>query len=149
MGRSERAAPIHQCVSDARDAHLWTYASIDATRTIVATGETRPIDAEARGQREVPLGRKFAASASLNSAGAFASQPGGRKMAAIADVVLAGRSVRVIDLPSIGSQSLARLPWLHRIFLENLLRRTPADDPARTAIPSWLALAQSDAEIPF
>ena len=28
---------------------FWTYASIEATRTIVATGETRPIDAEASG----------------------------------------------------------------------------------------------------
>jgi quercetin dioxygenase-like cupin family protein len=27
---------------------LWTYASIDATRTIIATGETRTIDAEHR-----------------------------------------------------------------------------------------------------
>jgi hypothetical protein len=54
-------------------------------------------------------------------------------MAAIADVVLAGRSCRVIDLPSIGGPSFARLPWLHRVFLENLLRRTPADDPARSA----------------
>ena len=70
-------------------------------------------------------------------------------MAAIADVVLAGRSCRVIDLPSIGGPSLARLPWLHRVFLENLLRRTPADDPARSAVSSWLALAWSDAEIPF
>ena len=28
---------------------LWTYASVDATRTLIATGDTRPIDAEHKG----------------------------------------------------------------------------------------------------
>src|SRR5262245_22680307 len=70
-------------------------------------------------------------------------------MTATADVILAGRSCRLIDLPAIGGHSLARLPWLHRVFLENLLRRSPADDPARSAVPDWLAFARSDAEMPF
>ena len=67
----------------------------------------------------------------------------------VADVVLAGRACRIVDLPAVAGASLGRLPWLHRVLLENLLRRTPAGDPARDVVPGWLANDRSEAEIPF
>lgn len=67
----------------------------------------------------------------------------------VADVVLAGRACRIVDLPAVAGASLGRLPWLHRVLLENLLRRTPAGDPARDVVPGWLANGRSEAEIPF
>ncbi|GJD51794.1 Aconitate/2-methylaconitate hydratase [Methylobacterium crusticola] len=70
-------------------------------------------------------------------------------MTRTADVVLAGRSCRVIDLPAVAGEALARLPWLHRVMLENLLRRAPPDDPALGAVAGWLAQGRSGAEIPF
>lgn len=70
-------------------------------------------------------------------------------MTAIADVTLAGRTYRVIDLPAFAGEALTRLPWLHRVLLENLLRRTAPDDPAHAAIPGWLATGRSEAEVPF
>lgn len=39
----------HRFINASRDAPMrifWTYASIDANRTLIATGETRPISAE-------------------------------------------------------------------------------------------------------
>ncbi|MDP4024285.1 aconitate hydratase AcnA [Methylobacterium sp. NEAU 140] len=70
-------------------------------------------------------------------------------MTSTADVLLAGRLCRVGDLPAYAGPALARLPWLHRVLLENLLRRTAPDDPARAIVPDWLACGRSGAEIPF
>ncbi|GJD87487.1 Aconitate/2-methylaconitate hydratase [Methylobacterium hispanicum] len=67
----------------------------------------------------------------------------------VSDTVLAGRACRVVDLPAFAGAALGRLPWLHRVLLENLLRRTAPGDPARDAIPGWLADGRSAAEIPF
>ncbi|OYW54727.1 MAG: hypothetical protein B7Z30_13760, partial [Rhizobiales bacterium 12-68-15] len=38
------------------------------------------------------------------------------------DVELAGLPYRIVDLPAVAGPRLARLPWLHRVLLENLLR---------------------------
>ena len=65
------------------------------------------------------------------------------------DVVLGGRPCRIVDLPAVAGQALARLPWIHRILLENLLRRSGTDAEAMAAVPGWLAAATSEAEIPF
>ncbi|MEH3148625.1 MAG: aconitate hydratase AcnA [Methylobacterium frigidaeris] len=70
-------------------------------------------------------------------------------MTPVADTVLAGRACRVIDLPALAGEGLGRLPWLHRVLLENLLRRAAADDPARAAVADWLEAGRSEAEIPF
>ncbi len=53
---------------------------------------------------------------------------------------------RITDLAGIAGSALSRLPWLHRILLENLLRRSP---DALDAVPDWLDRGSSDAEIPF
>ena len=52
---------------------------------------------------------------------------------------------RRIDLRALAGDALHRLPYLHRILLENLAR-CAGDHPA---IPAWLEHAASDAEIPF
>lgn len=56
---------------------------------------------------------------------------------------------RIIDLPSAAGADLTRLPHIHRLLLENVLRC--ADDPAggRAAILDWLDTGRSTAEIPF
>ncbi|TPG47073.1 aconitate hydratase AcnA [Roseomonas nepalensis] len=58
---------------------------------------------------------------------------------------------RVTDLHAAAGSDLPRLPWVHRVLLENVLRQ---DDPAvreagRAAILGWLATGTSEAEIPF
>src|SRR5215207_6327087 len=66
-----------------------------------------------------------------------------------ADVLVGGRACRIVDLPGFAGDRLYRLPWLHRVLVENLVRRCPADDPALLALPEWLQQGRSDAEIPF
>jgi aconitate hydratase len=57
-----------------------------------------------------------------------------------------GTSYTVVDLPALG---LARLPVVHRILIENLLRRS-GDDPATIElVERWIAQGTSDAEIAF
>jgi aconitate hydratase len=68
---------------------------------------------------------------------------------ATADLVLGGRVCRIVDLPAFAGDRLYRLPWLHRILIENLIRRCPVNHPARLALPGWLEGGRSDAEIPF
>ena len=60
-----------------------------------------------------------------------------------------GRTYRIIDLPGFAGRDLARLPWLHRILLENLLRRCGGDATAVEPVPAWLKAGASEAEIPF
>ncbi|NVO12917.1 MAG: aconitate hydratase AcnA [Rhodoplanes sp.] len=60
------------------------------------------------------------------------------------------RTYRIVDLPAFAGPKLARLPWLHRILLENVLRKAgPAAPEAAGAILAWLDTGTSEAEIPF
>ncbi|CUX07038.1 Aconitate hydratase 1 [Agrobacterium fabacearum S56] len=56
----------------------------------------------------------------------------------------------VIDLLAEAGEKLARMPYIHRILLENVIR-TGGDDAAsaRKAILDWLDTGDSDVEIPF
>ncbi|UPG74552.1 aconitate hydratase AcnA (plasmid) [Roseomonas gilardii subsp. gilardii] len=60
---------------------------------------------------------------------------------------------RAIDLPGAagGREVLMRLPWCHRILLENVLRQPEPDtrEAGRHALLAWLATGRSEAEIPF
>src|SRR5215212_5528300 len=71
-------------------------------------------------------------------------------MTQTADVTIAGRSYRIIDLPGAAGADLERLPHILRIMLENVLRTAGDDAPrSRDAILGWLDRGHSDAEIPF
>jgi aconitate hydratase len=67
-----------------------------------------------------------------------------------ANTEINGASYAIIDLVSEAGEHLAKMPYIHRILLENVLR-TAGDDAARakTAMIEWLATGQSDIEIPF
>ncbi|WP_066817272.1 aconitate hydratase AcnA [Sphingomonas mali] len=57
-----------------------------------------------------------------------------------------GASYTIVDLAAL---DLAKLPVVHRILIENLLRRS-GDDPATIAlVEQWIAQGTSDAEIAF
>ncbi|MFC7555331.1 aconitate hydratase [Pseudoroseomonas wenyumeiae] len=49
------------------------------------------------------------------------------------------------------AEALARMPWCHRILLENVMRQPEAAQRAagRAALLDWLQTGQSEAEIPF
>lgn len=66
-------------------------------------------------------------------------------------LVQAGRSWRRIDLPGYAGERLARLPWVHRLLLENVLRCAPAAEGERAAqaLLAWLETGTSEVEIPF
>ncbi len=68
----------------------------------------------------------------------------------MSEFLSAGGRYRIVDLPAAAGDALARLPWVHRVLLENMLRRggRDAEDAAR-AIVDWLAAGTSAAEIPF
>lgn len=66
-----------------------------------------------------------------------------------ATLTSSGRSFRIVDLPAGAGGDLTRLPWIHRILLENLLRRSGGDAEALAAVPDWLRTGASEAEIPF
>ena len=53
----------------------------------------------------------------------------------------------IVDLRKFAGRDLERLPWVHRILLENTLRR--GNLAAAEAILAWLATGTSTAEIPF
>jgi aconitate hydratase len=57
-----------------------------------------------------------------------------------------GTSFTIIDLAALG---LERLPIVHRILLENLLRRGDDTAETRATIQQWIAAGHSDAEIAF
>jgi aconitate hydratase len=61
--------------------------------------------------------------------------------------------LRCIDLPAVagGQEVLARMPWCHRILLENVMRQPEAArrEAGRAALLDWLETGQSEAEIPF
>jgi aconitate hydratase len=60
---------------------------------------------------------------------------------------------RHVDLPAAagGAAALARMPWCHRILLENVMRQPDpeAREAGRTALLAWLETGHSEAEIPF
>jgi len=57
-----------------------------------------------------------------------------------------GASYTIVDLAAL---DLAKLPVVHRILIENLLRRS-GDDPATIAlVEQWITQGTSDAEIAF
>lgn len=65
------------------------------------------------------------------------------------NVDLAGRQYRIVDLPRFAGQRLARLPWVHRVLLENVLRHGNPGDELLEPVERWLKDAGSEAEIPF
>lgn len=68
----------------------------------------------------------------------------------IASLENAGRRFRIVDLAAAAGADLERLPHVHRVLLENVLR-TAGRDASRSAsaILGWLATGHSDSEIPF
>lgn len=62
----------------------------------------------------------------------------------------AGTSYKIIDLAAEAGDCLHRMPYIHRILLENVLR-TARDDAqgAKRALLEWLDTGRSDVEIPF
>jgi aconitate hydratase len=58
---------------------------------------------------------------------------------------------RHVDLHAVAGSALARLPWCHRVLLENLSRCAEPEAAAagRAALLGWLATGRSEAEIPF
>jgi aconitate hydratase len=59
-----------------------------------------------------------------------------------------GQSYRIVDLPAAAGSGLARLPYLHRILLENLLRHN-SDPETLGLLPGWLQTGASDAEVEY
>ncbi|HWL56916.1 MAG TPA: aconitate hydratase AcnA [Paracoccus sp. (in: a-proteobacteria)] len=59
------------------------------------------------------------------------------------------RGRKIIDLPAAAGADLSRMPHIHRLLLENVLRSSHAPDEARKAFLDWLATGRSEAEIPF
>ncbi len=59
--------------------------------------------------------------------------------------------LRHVDLPAVAGDALARMPWCHRVLLENLTRcaEPEATEAGRAALLDWLATGRSEAEIPF
>ena len=57
---------------------------------------------------------------------------------------------RIVDLHQAAGDALQRMPWCHRVLLENVLRQPEAVASAgRDALLAWLATGRSDAAIPF
>ncbi|MFC3028410.1 MULTISPECIES: aconitate hydratase AcnA [Roseomonadaceae] len=56
-----------------------------------------------------------------------------------------------VDLPAAAGAVLPRLPWCHRVLLENQLRQPDPEvaRAGRAAILAWPATGRSEAEIPF
>ena len=59
------------------------------------------------------------------------------------------RELKIIDLPASAGTDLVRLPHIHRLLLENVLRTSEDPAGARAAILGWLKSGRSEAEIPF
>jgi aconitate hydratase len=66
-----------------------------------------------------------------------------------AQISLAGELHRIVDLLAFAGDDLDRLPWTHRVLLENVLRHELRDTAAASAILSWLNVGSSHCEIPF
>lgn len=67
-----------------------------------------------------------------------------------ADLTVQGRAYRIVDLHAAAGNDLTRLPYIHRILLENVLRTAGADaERAKAVILGWLDKRTSEEEIPF
>ena len=63
-----------------------------------------------------------------------------------------GKSYRCIDLPAATGPDLARMPWILRILLENVLRKNADEASVRAtqaALSRWLDVGTSEEEIEF
>src|SRR5687767_4516859 len=60
-------------------------------------------------------------------------------------------TVRHIDVRTAADGALDRMPWCHRVLLENVLRQPDADvaEAGRRALLTWLEPGRSEAEILF
>ena len=60
-------------------------------------------------------------------------------------------TLRHVDLRALAGGALSRMPWCHRVLLENLARCADPDaaEAGRAALLEWLATGRSEAEIPF
>jgi aconitate hydratase len=60
-------------------------------------------------------------------------------------------SYRVVDLPAAAGAVLSRMPWCHRVLLENVLRQSEeaVAQAGRDALLAWVDTGRSEAEIPF
>ena len=71
-------------------------------------------------------------------------------MTRFSELTSAGNLYRIIDLPAAGRGQLERLPYIHRVLLENVLRTGGAEaERASEAILAWLTTGSSEEEIPF
>ncbi|HEY4030639.1 MAG TPA: aconitate hydratase AcnA [Caulobacteraceae bacterium] len=70
-------------------------------------------------------------------------------MIVLSELEAGGRHHRIVDLPATVGAGLHRLPWLHRVFVENLLRRSDGDPQTLALVRAWAAAGRSDAEIAF
>jgi aconitate hydratase len=71
-------------------------------------------------------------------------------MTRFSELTSAGNLYRIIDLPAAGRGQLERLPYIHRVLLENVLRAGGDEaESAHEAILGWLATGSSEKEIPF
>ncbi|KQY16757.1 aconitate hydratase [Rhizobium sp. Root73] len=71
-------------------------------------------------------------------------------MTAIANITVGSSRYDIIDLPAEAGDALARLPYIHRIVLENVLRTAGQEaGAAKQAILDWLETGTSEREIPF
>jgi aconitate hydratase len=59
------------------------------------------------------------------------------------------RDRKIIDLPAAAGADLQRMPHIHRLLLENVLRTSDAPEAARSALLDWLQTGRSEAEIAF
>ena len=70
-------------------------------------------------------------------------------MVQVTEIVSSGKRYRMIDLPAEAGVMLAKMPWMLRILLENVLRKggDDAGAEAMAALAGWLEKGSSEAEI--
>ncbi len=56
---------------------------------------------------------------------------------------------RQVDLQNVAGGKLEKMPWVHRIFLENLSRHAGKDPDAARALQLWMGEGRTDIEAPF
>ena len=56
---------------------------------------------------------------------------------------------RIVDLRAAAQGRISRMPWCHRVLLENVLRQDDAPEAVQAAFLAWLENGRSAAEIPF
>ena len=55
----------------------------------------------------------------------------------------------MVDLPRLLGAELDRMPWVHRILAENLLRHRSVNADAERAARRWLEQGDRTVELPF